>query len=189
MKAARTMLGVLMLFGFAHLAGTMSLRPPASAQGQEAKARTDAAYHEKIRAHAEDMHRMIMSGDLDGFITYMHPTVVAQMGGTAGVKELIQPGLAEMRNQIEKMTLGTISHVVAETEGLAAFVSVEMIMRIQGTRILLRSYYVAFSKDEGVSWTFLSSQGKPEQDEFVKQLFPKLTSEIAIPKCEMRGVK
>lgn len=189
MKAAGAMLGVLMLFGFANLAGTMSPLPPAAAQGQEAKARTDAANHEKIRAQAEDMLRMIMSGDLDGFITYMNPTVVAQMGGAAGVKELIQPGLTEMRNQIEKITLGTISRIVAETEGLAAFVPVEMIMRIQGTRILLTSYYVAFSKDEGVSWTFLSSQGKPEQDEFVKQLFPKLTSELAIPKCEMRAVK
>ncbi len=121
---------------------------------------------ERIRAQAEEMNRLFMSGDLDRFITYMPAKVVAQMGGAPAVKRMVQPELAQMRQQIEKTTLGTISPVVSEAECLAAFVPVEMVHRLDGSRFLQKTYYAASSEDQGITWKFISSQGKPAQLDF-----------------------
>ena len=156
---------------------------PGSARDQEAGMLADAAFRERILAQAEEMHGAIMSGDLDKFITYMLPQLIAQAGGAAAIKQAIKPGLAEMPRIVEKISLGTISPVVSEADGLAAFVPVEMDFRIKGIRLIHMSYYVAFSEDMGLNWKFMSSQGQPQQDRWVRQLFPKLTSRIALPKC------
>jgi len=155
---------------------------PGSAQDQEA-GMLAAAFYERILDQAEEMHTAIMSGDLDKYIGYMFPQLITQAGGAAALKQAIEPGLAEMQQIIEKISVGTISPVVSEADGLAACVPIEMNYRIKGTRLIQISYYVAFSTDMGLTWKFMSFQGQPQQDRLVRQLFPKLTSRIALPKC------
>jgi hypothetical protein len=159
------------------------LPAPGSAQDRKAGTGPEAAYRESIIAQAEEMHRALMSGDLDTFIAYMPSKMLALAGGAAVLKQAIQPGLAEMLSQVEKITLGTISPVVSETDGLAAFVPVEMALRIKGTQVISVSYYVASSEDKGLTWKFMASQGQPEQERLVKQFYPELAGQVATPKC------
>ncbi len=189
MKVTYLLLAALALLGGCRKAKQSSSYTPESVPAAKAETPENGNYHERIRAQAEEMNRLFMSGDLDRFITYMPAKVVMQMGGAPAVKRMVQPELAQMRQQIEKTTLGTISPIVAEADCLAAFVPVEMVHRLDGSRFLQKTYYVASSEDGGVTWKFISSQGKRDQEAFLKSLFPRLTSQIPFPKCGTDQIK
>jgi hypothetical protein len=163
--------------------------PSKSSGGPQTKSKDVSPYHEKIRAEATEMNRLLMAGDLDGFLGYMHPKLIEKMGGAAAIKELLQPNLEQMRRQIERTTLGPISEVVTESDGLAAFVTIETIHQMNGSRFFEKSYLIASSADQGATWKFISSQGTSEQETLFKSMFPKLTGRIPFPRCETRQIK
>ena len=101
----------------------------------------------------------------------------------------MKPGLEQMQKQVEKISIGEISKVVSEDNCIAAYVPVTMIHRIDDIRLHDRTYYIACSEDEGKTWKFVSSQGKPEQETFFKSIYPKLTTQIPFPKCKKEFIK
>jgi hypothetical protein len=170
-----TFLAVL-LTGCGNKTNTTSTASSASAADQ-------TRLREAIHAQAEDMQRKLMGGDLDGFISYMHPDLVATLGGVDKVRRKMAPGLPDMIKTIKKITLGEISEVVDDGGRFAAFVPVETGYRYPTGGLLQRTYRIACSADGGKTWTFMDGQGRKDQEAFFKTKFPVLTKKIPFPQC------
>ena len=141
---------------------------------------------ESILKSSELMQAALTNGDLDTFADYTHPDVISMIGGKARMKAMMAPTLSETVSSIEKSTIGTISDVVVDGRQLAAFVLVETVYRFSDGGVVRTSYRVACSTDEGASWTFMDSQGKRAQEDFIKERCPVLTSRIPFPDCTQR---
>lgn len=139
--------------------------------------------HETIRAQAEDMQKKAVSGDLNGFISYIHRDVIALAGGPDKLREKMAPELADLAKTIEKTSLGEISEVVDDGGRLVAFVPVETIYRFPIGGLLQKSYRIACSEDGGKTWSFMDGQGREDQEAFFKSKFPVLTKKFPFPRC------
>ncbi len=142
-----------------------------------------ARLHEIIRAQAEDMQKKATTGDLDGFMSYIHPDILAMAGGADKLRQKLAPEMSTMANCIEKTTLGEISEVVDDGGRLVAFVPFETLYRFPNGRMRQKAYRVACSVGGGKTWTFMDGQGSKDQEDYFKSKFPILTKKVPFPQC------
>jgi hypothetical protein len=153
-------------------------------KGQSAISAADQLrVRETIRAQSEDMQKKIMGADVDGFIAYMNPEIIAMAGGKEKLRANLAPSLPELAKTIESISLGEISEIVNDGGRWLAFVPLETVYRLPAGRFRQKTYRIACSTDGGKAWTFMDGQGKKEQEAFFRTKFPVLTKNVPFPKC------
>jgi hypothetical protein len=140
-------------------------------------------HQEAIRASVEDMQKAFMRGDLDRYLPYVHPDIVAMAGGADALRGRMESGLAGLVQTIEDVSIGPVSDVVSDAGRLVAFVPVETTYRFSDGWLLQKAYRIACSQDGGETWVFMDGQGRADQEAFFRRTFPVLTRRIPFPPC------
>ena len=141
-----------------------------------------------ILEQANLMQQKLLGSDLDGFLTYLDPEVLEKMGGAEKVKEAMSPGLAQMVDTVQEITIGEVSEVCEDGDRLVALFPVTLHCLIGDENLVQIAYRIACSRDGGKSWTFMESQGRQEQEDFFEQTFPIFAKRVSFPACSVKKV-
>jgi len=134
---------------------------------------------------AKEYNQAFLNGDFDKFTTMTIESVVKLAGGHDVMKENTQQSSKLNSSSGLKtisITPGDVSEIKKSGNQLHAILAQTVINQVGTTKFSRVMYYLAVSKDNGTSWTFLDLE--PYGNESIKTFVPSFTGELSIPEFE-----
>lgn len=136
-----------------------------------------------IKLQAEKIVTSVFEKEYDTLIKYTHPRLIELAGGKDVLMGIIKSEMKAIEEQgliIEKVEIGDSILLGKHKKEYHTLVPKVMIFRIQGKRILSKSYLFGFSSDKGKNWTFIEADKL--QSEKGALILPNFKTSIKIPK-------
>jgi hypothetical protein len=137
---------------------------------------------EAIRKTAQACADALLKGDYPTFVQYTHPKIVAMVGGSDKMVEMIKSGMEAMKAQgmsIDTYKIEAPTGTIASGDDLTAIVPTLLQMSNKSQKITQKSYLLAISSDNGKHWTFVDGAGL--NDETLKTVIPNPPKELKLP--------
>lgn len=135
-----------------------------------------------LQQSAKKMFSLFIAKEYPEYVEYIHPTILAMMGGKEKMVEGIKASLEFMEADsivINNVTIGTIKGIIRHNNELQAVVPQVIELNTQEGRLVSTGYLLAFSTDNGKTWLFSDTSGKNAAT--MRKVFPNLSKEIVIP--------
>ena len=140
---------------------------------------------ERIRKGAEENSAALTAGDFSRVVDFTYPKAVEMLGGREKMVELLRHGTEEMQSQGAAILGAQVTEPKeVVTFGTKRFAIVPMVVksRIPEGTITAKSFLLAISTDEGMTWTFLDGAGITK--EILAQVIPDFPPQLSLPTKE-----
>ncbi|HRO41432.1 MAG TPA: hypothetical protein PL009_01265 [Flavipsychrobacter sp.] len=134
-----------------------------------------------IKEQAEKMGAALIGKDYKTFVTFTHPTIIKEMGGTEKMAAAIEKQMKGMEQtaQILSISYDEPSSVVKEGNELQCTVPQTMILKTPQGKILTKSTLIGISTNGGAHWYFVDAG---ERDiNAVKASLPNVSRKLELP--------
>lgn len=156
------------------LAFAVALAAPAPAA-----APLSAKAESALRAQTTRLFDAWIRGDDEEFVRSLYPGLVRALGGSPRAVETIRSQRAQLAQagfSTTTSTVGKVRSCVRVAKELQCVVEGSQVMRTPKGRLTVQTATIAFSKDGGVRWTFLSISS----DDDVRKTFPEVSAELPL---------
>lgn len=123
-----------------------------------------------------------MAKNYPEYIKYVHPKIVAMMGGKQKMVTVLKKTMKDMEEKgisFIEMNCGEPSPVISTKATLQCVVPQHIQLKTEGGKLLTTGYLIAISSNNGKTWHFIDSSSKTLEE--LKETFPDLSSQIVIP--------
>ena len=137
---------------------------------------------EEVKRQAELTARSVLRGDYETLAKMTYPGVVAAMGGREAMIEATRKAMTEMKGQgfrVLTYKVAAPSSFVAEGGTTFTVLPSEIEMSAPGGKLVVKSYLIGVSADDGAHWTFIDGSGKAEER---KKIVPDLPAALKLPR-------
>ena len=131
----------------------------------------------------------MLNKDYEVLVQSMYPPLIEESGGFQKTLALVKSEMSKMEIQdfmIEKITVEQPSAVVKEGEEGVAIVPYKMKMSFEGTKVVVDTYLVAITQNNGGKWYFIEGALLPKEK--LSLMFPNLVATVEIPIREVTGL-
>lgn len=138
-----------------------------------------------LNKSAQKMAQLFREKNYTEYVKYILPAVVKMAGGPDEMKRLIQDFLQQMQEQgyiIKDVSIGETSGFVTEGNELQSVVSQIMEMATPDGRIISTSYLIAVSADNGITWHFVDTAGRPLEE--IRKAIPSISNKLVVPEVK-----
>ena len=135
-----------------------------------------------IKAQAVDMGRALVSGDVEKFGSYMHPTLVQKAGGPEKMRAMadtMNKLFIQFGAQVKKLVFGNPAEVVKHQKTLQTTLSQTTYLTTLMGDIEVSSTLVAISMDQGKHWYFIDTS--IYQERTLRKDLPEISPVLVIP--------
>ena len=145
----------------------------------------DSLFRETVKAEAEKMVRLLIDKDYKAFTKYTYPPLVKMLGSEAGMVDVLVKTFRSIDAEgftVSKVSIGDVSAILhIKTLLQCTIVQVLEMTHEKGT-LVSKSSLIGLSSDQGTTWTFLDTQGKPLNK--LQATFKELSNNLVIPPKE-----
>jgi hypothetical protein len=134
-----------------------------------------------VKRQAERTAKAVRDGDYETLVKMTYPGVVAAMGGREQMIAKTSKAMTEMKDQgfrILTYTVEAPSSFVTEGRTTFTVVPTAIEMTAPGGKLVVKSYLIGVSADDGAHWTFVDGSGKAEVR---KKLLPHMPAALKLP--------
>jgi len=138
-----------------------------------------------LKAASADMARLFLAKNYADYIKYVHPKIVAMMGGKQKMVTVLKKTMTDMEENgvaFIDMRCGEPTAIVATKTSLQSVVPQHIQLKVEGGKLLTTGYLIAMSSNNGKTWHFIDTSTKSVDE--LKETFPDLSSQIMIPARE-----
>ena len=135
-----------------------------------------------IKAQAVDMGRALVSGDVEKFGSYMHPTLVEKAGGPEKMRAMadtMNKLFVQFGAEVKKLVFGNPAAVVKHQKTLQTTLSQTTYLTTLMGDIEVSSTLVAISMDQGKHWYFIDTS--IYQERTLRKDLPEISPVLVIP--------
>lgn len=132
-----------------------------------------------MMASFDDMSQAMIDGDIDTYISYGHPMVVAKLGGPQQVKNVVSDFMKEMTakgDRLDSIEITDVASIHRKGKLLQASIRQDMSFLRSGVQ---SSSMIAVSEDYGKRWYFISYDEGASRASLV-DLYPLLLDDIEL---------
>lgn len=158
----------LILFSIASL--------PCNGQNQKSN------YAEIIKEQVKAMGDCFVNKNLQGFIKFTYPPIVAMVGGEENMMSMMESkyaALSEKGLAFESSSYGSPSEIISYENELQCTLPQTLVMKTTGYHIIIRSTLIAISINHGQTWYFIDSNGQDLKT--MQNKYPNLSNDLLIP--------
>ncbi len=135
---------------------------------------------EHIYRSADKMLLAFRNKDWESFVTYLHPNMIARLGGKEQMGKLMVAQMKDVPDSaIKKLEVSRIVQVKQTANDVQCIVEQQMMMHLQGAEVTSTTYLVGESLDNGKNWTFFDASNSGAADP--RTIKPDLSPELNIP--------
>ncbi len=141
----------------------------------------EASLKKAAKEGVEEANDALFKGDYETYVNYMHPELVKHFGGrekSITAMKAAMDGVKANGVSLTSSTIGEPSDTVASGSELFTVVPFEFKIKSPEGRILVKSYLIGISSDQGKSWKYLDGKGDPK---LIKKLMPNLPKKLKLP--------
>ena len=136
-----------------------------------------------IKTAAFEMGKALVEKNSDGFLRFVHPSMITMAGGKEQLQVLTDSALKvfeQFGGKISKINYGNPSEVIEYKKTMQAVLPQSTYLSSPFGDVELASSLIAISSDKGKSWTFIDTNlfGIGQ----IKKALPELSPELNIPK-------
>jgi hypothetical protein len=142
----------------------------------------DSASRMVLKEQVRKMSLALMKKDTATFIAYMHPIIIAMLGG----RQKATTSIGELWNKSEKegvsyadITTGEPSAIIVKNDEWQCTIPQTMKMNTRKGHVITKTTLIAVSFDKGRKWCFIDTFRKSH--DVLKAVFPTLSEELVIP--------
>jgi hypothetical protein len=126
----------------------------------------------------EEMSAALGRGDLDSFISFINPALVAYMGGADSLRRQMQPSLKEVNSSIKSISMSEPTKIFRMKSQLQCIITDTINMVFYGNPTQTLDNVIAVSDDGGMKWTFINCGKSPDTFAQFKPHLPKIAPEL-----------
>ncbi|TDH23078.1 hypothetical protein EXU57_18675 [Segetibacter sp. 3557_3] len=133
-----------------------------------------------IYRSADKMLLAFRNKDWETFMTYLHPNMIARLGGKDQMARLMTAQMKDVPDSaIKKLMVSRILQVKETPTDVQCIVEQQMMMHLQGAEVTSTTYLVGESLDHGKNWTFFDASNSGVASPGT--IKPNLSPELKIP--------
>ena len=135
-----------------------------------------------IKVQAMDMATAFMNNNLDAFIKYMHPDIIAYAGGKEQMKTKLDSAYVAMKQfgvSFKRYWIGSPGEIIDYKDQLQALLPQTTTMNTLLGEIVVETTMIAISKDQGKNWWFIDTNVYRVNK--LKDILPDLSPKLVIP--------
>lgn len=162
------------LFPICFLVVILLITPTAYGQVKEAS--------KNLKQQADKMVAALLNGDYAAFTGYTNPALANAMGGTSKIAAILEKGVKDMQAQgfsFHHITLDEPSKIIKSGAELQATIAEHLEIKMAGGKLVNTSILIAFSSDNGNTWTFIDAADKDMVT--LRKVLPNISPAITIP--------
>jgi hypothetical protein len=142
----------------------------------------------KASAGEDSLIALFKQKDWNGYVNYMHPSVVEMIGGKEKFVTTLQQTMKALESaKFDAFKNGRVLQITRANGQYQCVIESFMQMTLNGVIVSGSSYDLAFSTD-GEDWTFLRID-QSLTPETIKQLVPELSADLKLPKSQFEQGK
>jgi hypothetical protein len=151
-----------------------------------APAQTQAEKDPKLAAvkkKAQEIGEALKKQDYAKVVDLTYPKAIELMGGREKAISAIEAEMRQLKEtglSLVSLKIGEPAELLAEGKNTFAILPTTTEMSATGGKILIASYFLGISPDEGKTWTFIDGNGLSTAEKR-KQVLPKLPEELELP--------
>jgi len=134
-----------------------------------------------VKKQAEEMGYAMMKKDYKTYIKFMHPKVIAHMGGEQGVLDTmksVEAHMAKYGMKLAYINLDEPTPIIDTAGELQCTISSNADITVKGGVIHANSVFICISKDKGLHWVYIDISSDYE---WVRNEMKTLSSKLVIP--------
>jgi hypothetical protein len=125
--------------------------------------------------------KAVLRGDYETLVKMTYRRVVDAMGGADKMIAVTRKTMSEMKEQgyqINSYSVDALTRFFTVDKATFSIVPTKIEMTAPGGKLIVSSYLIGISAEDGSSWTFVDGSGSPEDR---KKLIPNLPSTLKLP--------
>jgi len=131
----------------------------------------------KVHSDASKMVEAFLLEEYDSFLTYVHPLIIQQSGGSGKLKRSFRAGIAPNASIVSSVVEPPKKIIFLDSTWQCAFVN-HQLMNMSGNEYTITGYIIGISYNEGGKWHFLSVSGNSLK--FMQNIVPEISSELQV---------
>ena len=142
----------------------------------------DSLLAQSLGEALEQYKKASVNHDHIAMASFMLPSIVEQIGGTAQVIEMLQslyPQLEQQGFRLKEVSFGPLGTIVRHGGQLLSVIPTSTPVNLDGKSGSLRSSVVALSSEEGKTWFFV--EGSDEGRMHISDVAPGVLQNISVP--------
>lgn len=135
-----------------------------------------------IKVQAMDMATALMNNDLDAFIKYMHPDIIAFAGGKEQLKTKMDSAYVAMKQfgvSFKRYWIGNPGEIIDYKGQLQSVLPQTTTLKTLLGEMVVETSMIAISKDKGKNWWFIDTN--VYRVDKLKNVLPDLSPRLVIP--------
>jgi hypothetical protein len=135
----------------------------------------------KVKIAAAKLSELFIAKDFNAYVEYVHPKVVAMMGGKMQMIRFLEKSVDDMKNQgvsFLAMDIGVPDQMIILPTGYQCVVPQTLVLKTVDGKLVSKSNLLAVSADKGVTWYFIDTGGKSLEE--IQKVIPELSSKIVL---------
>ena len=133
---------------------------------------------DSLFAQGNRMSNALIKNDYRSFAHYMHPKLMAAMGGRDSVASKMAREMKSQPMTFESVKLDSVSSFVKVGAELQATVRQHSVISVTPLRFAVSSTLICFSEDNGLHWTYVDASAK--KMERIRRLIPNVSPKLVI---------
>ena len=135
-----------------------------------------------IKTQAMAMTNALLKKDMNGFIQYMHPSIIELAGGKEKMMQAMDTAnkyMLQFGAKINRITIGNPTKIIHYKNELQTTLPQTTKMSMLMGEVEIESTLIALSADNGIHWFFIDTSLYNGKD--LKKSLPGLSPDIVIP--------
>jgi hypothetical protein len=142
----------------------------------------DSLIANNLKDAAQKMGNLFIAKDYNNYVKYIHPNILNAIGGKEKMATLLKTSLADMEKQgytFKGVTIGQAISIIHFDKQLQSIIPQLLEIKTSEGRLIATSYLLAISNDDGKTWYFADTSGKPINE--IKAIIPHLSDQLIVP--------
>jgi len=145
---------------------------------------TKAQLKETIREQAFVVAKATMDGDYETIVNKTYTSLVEMAGGKDKMIRIIKEAMEQLKSQnttIDTVIIGFPQDGIYKAGNeLHTLIPEALVMSTPKGRVIAKSFIIAISKDDGLTWSFLQL-GESINNETIKRYLPNFNENLKLP--------
>ncbi len=133
---------------------------------------------EAAKRQLQEMSAALKRGDLDRFISFINPALVAYLGGADSLRRQMQPSLKEVTGAMGRVSVAEPSKIFRVKSQMQCVITDTIDFAFEGSHQKTIDNVIGISDDGGFAWTFINCGNSYDVYKQYKPHLPKLAPEL-----------
>jgi len=143
---------------------------------------TDSLIAKNLKDSAQKMSDLFIAKDYNNYVKFIHPNIISALGGKEKMLSFLKTSLTDMEKQgyaFKSLTIDKAISIIHFDKQLQSIIPQLLEMKTPEGRLTSTSYLLAISNDDGRTWYFADTSGKPINE--IKSIIPHLSDQLVVP--------